>query len=67
MSDYAYLYNRQQKLEYFIGNILKNMDFLKPIYQPFFERFLDLIKIKIEFISESRLVYPAIYRIQSRL
>jgi hypothetical protein len=44
-----------------------NWNVSKPTYEPYFERFLDLMKIKIEFVSESRFIYPTLYRIQRRI
>jgi hypothetical protein len=37
------------------------------IYKPLFKRFLDLIKSKIDFMSEGKAVYSTIFQIQARL
>lgn len=69
MNDYSYLYKLQDELELFAGKVLdyNNWSFVRPVYEPYFERFLDLMKVKIEFVSESRFIYPALYRIKIRM
>lgn len=69
MNDYSYLYKLQDQLERFVGKVLDRDSwcFVRRNYEPYFERFLDLMKAKIESVSESRFIYPALYRVQCRL
>ena len=56
-SDYSFLYRRQEMLDREIRTVTSNWKFNKAIYEPHIKRLLDLIKAKLGFVSEKRLIY----------
>lgn len=54
-------------LSIFFERIIENWDSLKTSFRPYFERFLDVIQIKIDFMSFSTLVYQTLYNIRRAL